>query len=53
MQTTHICSNCGDAYPLDEIFRIGDDLLCPDCAGNLTILCDECGTSIYLSLIHI
>lgn len=38
MQTTHICSNCGDAYPLDEIFRIGDDLLCPDCAGNLTIL---------------
>ena len=35
MQTTHSCSNCGDAYPLDEMFRVGDDLLCPDCAGEL------------------
>ena len=48
MQTTHTCDHCGNAYPLGELFRVGDDLLCPDCAGELTILCDECGTRIYL-----
>ena len=47
MQTTHTCNHCGDVYPADEMFRIGDDLLCPDCADELTILCDECGTRIY------
>ena len=47
MQTTYTCDHCGDTYPLDEMFHVGDDLLCPDCAGELTILCDECGTRIY------
>lgn len=47
MQTTHTCDHCGDTYPLDEMFHVDDDLLCPDCAGELTILCDECGTRIY------
>ena len=47
MQTTHTCNHCGDAYPLDEMFRVGDDLLCPECANDLTTICDECGTRIY------
>ena len=47
MQQTHTCANCGDVYPADEMFRVGDDLLCSDCASELTILCDECGTRIY------
>lgn len=48
MQQTHTCANCGDVYPADEMFHVGDDLLCSDCAGELTILCDECGTRIYM-----
>lgn len=48
MQETYTCDHCGDAYPLDEMFRVVDDLLCADCAGEPTILCDECGTRIYI-----
>ena len=48
MQETYTCDHCGDTYPLDEMFRVGDDLLCPDCAGELTIRCDECGRRIYM-----
>ena len=47
VQQTHTCANCGDAYPVDEMLLVGDDLLCPDCAGELTILCNECGRRIY------
>lgn len=48
MQETYSCDHCGAVHLLDEMFHVGDDLLCPDCAGDLTILCDECGTRIYI-----
>ena len=48
MQETYTCDHCGAVHPLDEMFHVGEDVLCPDCAGDLTILCDECGTRIYI-----
>ncbi len=48
MQETYTCDHCGAVHPLDEMFHVGEDVLCPDCAGDITILCDECGTRIYI-----
>lgn len=46
-QNTYVCSNCGAEHPIDELFTVGDDLLCEDCADRFTLVCDECGTRIY------
>lgn len=47
MSETYLCSHCGAKHPASELFRCGNDDLCPDCAAQLTILCDECQTRIY------
>ncbi|MDY3617787.1 zinc-binding protein [Agathobaculum sp.] len=47
MNETYPCSHCGAKHPTSELFRCGNDDLCPDCAAQLTILCDECQTRIY------
>ena len=46
-QNTYVCTNCGAEHPIDELFTVGDDLLCEDCADRFTLVCDECGTRIY------
>ena len=42
MQETFICNNCGVEFSLDDVIYVGDDLLCPDCADNLTTTCEHC-----------
>ena len=47
MRETFVCDHCGEAFPLDEAFRCGEERLCRTCAGDISILCDCCGTRIY------
>ena len=47
MKETRICANCGAEHPLDEMFRVGSELLCESCADELTVVCDACGERIY------
>ena len=43
----YACDHCGTEYPPDELLEVSGDFLCPDCAAELTLLCDECGRRIY------
>ena len=47
MDNTFICDRCGERHERSERFMVGEEELCRRCAGELTILCDECGTRIY------
>ena len=49
MQATFVCNHCGEIHPLEERYVVGEDLLCSDCASDLTTICDECGRRIYRS----
>ena len=48
MQETFICNNCGVEFSLDDVIYVGDDLLCPDCADNLTTTCEHCHEYVYI-----
>ena len=41
MQATFVCNHCGAVHPLEERYVVGEDLLCQDCASDITIICDE------------
>ena len=43
----YVCTNCGAEHPIEDLYTVGGDLLCEDCAQRLTVLCDECGARIY------
>ena len=47
MQNLYTCDRCDEQFPLEEMVEISRNYLCPDCAADLTILCDECGRRIY------
>ena len=47
MQNLYTCDHCDEQFPLEEMVEISGNYLCPDCAADLTILCDECGRRIY------
>ena len=47
MQNLYTCDHCDEKFPLEEMVEISGNYLCPDCAADLTILCDECGRRIY------
>ena len=44
---TFICSHCGKKYPLDTRTLIDKESICEDCALELTVRCDYCGTRIW------
>ncbi len=46
-QNTYVCTNYSAEHPIDELYTVGDDLLCEDCADRFTLVCNECGVRIY------
>lgn len=48
MKDNHFtCDHCGEQYPLAHQYEIGEDRICSDCADELTVVCECCGTRIY------
>ena len=43
-----VCAHCGCVIE-DEYYEVGDDVLCDDCASDLTAVCCDCGERFYLS----
>lgn len=44
---TFVCSACGETHPLCDQYEVQGDLLCMNCADELTVVCDHCGERIY------
>lgn len=48
MDTMHfICDHCHEKFEIYQLYELGTNCLCPDCADELTAVCDCCGTRIY------
>lgn len=47
MTETRICTHCGAPVTEADVIYCGEDALCPACAAEHTILCDNCQTRIY------
>ena len=43
MEETLTCVCCGAEVHRDEVYCVGDQLLCRDCADEKTFICDNCG----------
>lgn len=44
-----VCANCQGEFPMCECYEVGNNLLCPTCADELTVNCDSCGERIYIA----
>lgn len=41
------CTLCEETFPENQGYYVDDDILCPSCAHERTILCSQCGERIY------
>ena len=41
------CSHCGCVLEEGEAMLFQDEVYCPDCLQELTVLCSHCGKRIY------
>ncbi len=49
MSGFYTCAHCGRQYPIFSMLCCGKDMLCGNCADELTRICDECGTHFYIN----
>ena len=42
-----VCTHCGDTFDADEMTSFGEEILCPDCLDELTVVCERCGIRIW------
>ncbi len=47
MAELYTCAHCGRQYPIFSMLCCGKDMLCGNCADELTRVCDECGERFY------
>lgn len=43
-----LCSQCEQPCAIEDACIVEDEVLCRDCAGELTVLCEHCGERIYV-----
>lgn len=44
---TFICSHCGGSFDEDDLRCFGNEVFCPDCLDELTVVCERCGDRIW------
>ena len=42
-----VCVICGQRLDEDDVYYVGNDVLCQDCAYEHAVECSHCGTTIY------
>ncbi len=47
MDKMYTCAHCGRQLPIFSMLCCGEDMLCENCAAELTSVCDECGEHFY------
>ncbi len=47
MNNMYICAHCGRQFPIFSMLCCGKDMLCENCAAEVTRVCEECGERFY------
>ena len=47
MSSMIICTHCGTEIEKSESYVVNQEVLCADCADNLTFVCECCGRHFY------
>ena len=48
MRETFVCSHCGKNCDIEDINRFDGEELCPECYDEETVVCENCGTRIWV-----
>lgn len=44
---TEFCDSCGAAFSLEQLTSFDEQLLCPECLRNATVICTHCGDRFW------
>jgi len=47
MNESEICGICGKAFPCKQLIKFEEQLFCPNCLENGTLVCARCGNRIW------
>lgn len=48
MRESALCAICNQPYPRDQLTEFHDELICPDCLREETVVCTHCGEHVLI-----